>query len=79
MVSLSIIDQTSTIRPTIEPVEDVLRERDSPTCGLETQKRMLWSALEDEPAGHDLIVGHQELRDELKIRYRHVSASSIAR
>jgi hypothetical protein len=55
--------------PIVEPVEDVLRKRDSSTCGLESQKGLLGSALEEEPAGYEVVVGNQDLGNELEVLY----------
>ena len=53
--------------PAVEPVEHVLGERHPLSCRLEAQELVLRSALKEEPAGHDAVVGEQDLRDELKV------------
>jgi len=56
--------------PVLKPVEDVLRERHSPTRRFEAEKSISRSALEEESAGDHVVVGDQDLRDELQVRCR---------
>jgi hypothetical protein len=45
----------------------VFGKRDLPAGRLKTQDRVAWVAFEEEPAGHDVIVGEKKLRAELEI------------
>lgn len=48
----------------------MLRKRDPSAGGLKTRKRLLWSALKEEPARHHAVVAEQDTRDELEVGYR---------